>query len=164
MIVDEEAIVLDSAIIAETKDYEEPFWLNKELKQVMVIIIYPDGKRLPASVSGEGDNPDYIAIMKKFTEEDIDENTRLREERRAEEVRQRMERSKVDQQRRKDETLFEAKLEAFEVAIIKNSTNKSLKTKIRRSKSALEVLAYSTMLIIQEEANTAIAKEAVSAE
>ena len=91
--------------------------------------------------------------MEKFTEEDIDENTRLREERRTEEVRQRMERSKVDQQRRKDEALFEAKLEAFEVPIIKNSTNKALKTKIRRSKSALEVLAYSTMLIMQEEKN-----------
>jgi hypothetical protein len=153
MIVDEEAVVLDSAIIAETKDYEEPFWLNKELKQVMVIIIYPDGKRLPASVSGEGDNPDYIAIMEKFTEEEIDENTRRREERRAEEVRQRMERSKVDQQRRKDEALFEAKLEAFEVSIIKNSTNKALKTKIRRSKSALEVMAYATMLIMEEEKN-----------
>ena len=68
MIVNEDAIVLDSAVIAETKDYEEPFWLNKELQQVMVIIIYPDGKRLPASVSGEGGNPDYIAIMEKFTE------------------------------------------------------------------------------------------------
>jgi hypothetical protein len=152
MIVNEDAIVLDSAIIAETKDYEEPFWLNKELQQVMVIIIYPDGKRLPASVSGEGENPDYIAIMEKFTKEEIDENTRRREERRSEEVRQRMERSKVDQQRRKDEALFEAKLEAFEIATVKNSTNKPLKTKIRRSKSALEVMAYTVMLIQSEEA------------
>lgn len=152
MIVDEDTVVLDSVITNETKDYEEPFWLNKELKQVMVIIIYPDGKRLPASVSGEGENPDYIAIMEKFTEEEIDTNTRLREERRAEEVRQRMERSKVDQQRRKDEALFEAKLEAFEIPIIKNSTNKAMKTKIRRSKSALEVMAYTVMLIQAEEA------------
>lgn len=152
MIVDEDTVVLDSVITNETKDYEEPFWLNKELKQVMVIIIYPDGKRLPASVSGEGENPDYIAIMEKFTEEEIDTNTRLREERRTEEVRQRMERSKVDQQRRKDEALFEAKLEAFEIPIIKNSTNKAMKTKIRRSKSALEVMAYTVMLIQAEEA------------
>lgn len=153
MIVDEDAVVLDSIVTTETKDYEEPFWLNKEQKQVMVIIIYPDGKRLPASVSGEGNNPDYVAIMEKFTEAEIDENTRLREERRADEVRQRMERSKVDQQRRKDEALFEAKLEAFEVPIIKNSTNKVMKTKIRRSKSALEVMAYATMLIMEEEKN-----------
>lgn len=155
MIVDEDTVVLDSVITNETKDYEEPFWLNKELKQVMVIIIYPDGKRLPASVSGEGENPDYIAIMEKFTEEEIDTNTRLREERRTEEVRQRMERSKVDQQRRKDEALFEAKLEAFEIPIIKNSTNKAMKTKIRRSKSALEVMAYTVMLIQAEEAVSA---------
>jgi hypothetical protein len=152
MIVDEDAVVLDSVVTTETKDYEEPFWLNKELKQVMVIIIYPDGKRLPASVSGEGENPDYVAIMEKFTEEHIDENTRRREERRAEEVRQRMERSKVDMQRRKDEALFEAKLEAFEIPVIKNSTNKAMKTKIRRSKSALEVMAYAVMLIQSEEA------------
>ena len=152
MTVDDDAVILDTAIVTETKDYEEPFWLNKELKQVMVIIIYPDGKRLPASVSGEGNNPDYIAIMEKFTEEQIDENTRFREERRAEEVRQRMERSKVDMQRRKDEALFEAKLEAFEIPIIKNSTNKALKTKIRRSKSAMEVMAYTVMLIQAEEA------------
>lgn len=152
MIVEEDAVILPVGEVVETKDYDEPFWLNKELKQVMVIIIYPDGKRLPASVSGEGDNPDYIAIMEKFTEEQIDENTRRREERRAEEVRQRMERSKVDQQRRKDEALFEAKLEAFEIPVIKNSTNKAMKTKIRRSKSALEVMAYSVMLIQSEEA------------
>ena len=152
MIVDEDAVVLDSVVTTETKDYEEPFWLNKELKQVMVIIIYPDGKRLPASVSGEGENPDYVAIMEKFTEEHIDENTRRREERRAEEVRQRMERSKVDMQRRKDEALFEAKLEALEIPVIKNSTNKAMKTKIRRSKSALEVMAYAVMLIQSEEA------------
>lgn len=152
MLVDEDAVILPSGDVVETKDYDEPFWLNKELKQVMVIIIYPDGKRLPASVSGEGDNPDYNAIMKKFTEEQIDENTRLREERRSEEVRQRMERSKVDQQRRKDESLFEAKLEAFEIPIIKNSANKAMKTKIRRSKSALEVVAYAVMLIQSEEA------------
>ena len=119
----------------------------------MVIIVYPDGKKLPASVSGEGENPDYIAIMEKFTEQEIDDNTRRREERRAEEVRQRMERSKVDQQRRRDELLFESKLEAFEIPIIKNSTNKALKTKIRRSKSAMEVMAYATMLIMEEEKN-----------
>ena len=152
MTADDDGIVLNTEVVEQTKDYEEPFWLNKELKQVMVIIIYPDGKRLPASVSGEGSNPDYIAIMEKFTEEEIDENTRRREERRAEEVRQRMERSKVDMQRRKDEALFEAKLEAFEIPVIKNSTNKALKTKIRRSKSAMEVMAYTVMLIQAEEA------------
>jgi len=152
MTADDGGIVLNTEVVEQTKDYEEPFWLNKELKQVMVIIIYPDGKRLPASVSGEGSNPDYIAIMEKFTEEEIDENTRRREERRAEEVRQRMERSKVDMQRRKDEALFEAKLEAFEIPVIKNSTNKALKTKIRRSKSAMEVMAYTVMLIQAEEA------------
>jgi len=152
MIVDEDTVIIPSGEVVETKDYDEPFWLNKELQQVMVIIIYPDGKRLPASVSGEGNNPDYIAIMEKFTEEQIDENTRLREERRAEEVRQRMERSKVDMQRRKDEALFEAKLEAFEIPIIKNSANKAMKTKIRRSKSALEVMAYAVTLIQSEEA------------
>mgnify|MGYP003333811388 CR=1 FL=1 len=132
--------------------YEEPFWLNKAQKQLMVLITYPDSKRVPASVSGEGDNPDYKAIMEIFTERDIDENTKRRDERRQREVKERIERSKVDQQRRKDEALFEAKLEAFEVPIVKNSKNKNLKSKIRKAKTAYEVLAYTVMLIQAEEA------------
>ena len=132
--------------------YEEPFWLNKAQKQLMVLITYPDSKRVPASVSGEGDNPDYKAIMEIFTERDIDENTKKRDERRQREVKERIERSKVDQQRRKDEALFEAKLEAFEVPIVKNSKNKNLKSKIRKAKTAYEVLAYTVMLIQAEEA------------
>lgn len=132
--------------------YEEPFWLNKAQKQLMVLITYPDSKRVPASVSGEGDNPDYKAIMEIFSERDIDENTKRRDERRQREVKERIERSKVDQQRRKDEALFEAKLEAFEVPIVKNSKNKNLKSKIRKAKTAYEVLAYTVMLIQAEEA------------
>lgn len=135
------------------KQYKEPFWLNKAQKQVMVVMYYPDtGKSLPASVSGEnGDNPDYDAIMKAFTEEEIDENTRLREERRHREVRERIERSKVDEQRRKDEALFESKLDAFEIPTVKQSKNKTLKSKIRRARNSFEVLAYTVMLIQAEE-------------
>lgn len=136
----------------EVKQYDEPFWLNKAQKQVMVLITYPDGKRLPASVSGEGENPDYIAIMEKFTEAEIDDNTKKRDERRQREVKERIERSKVDQQRRKDEALFEAKLEAFEVPIVKNSKNTILKSKIRKAKTSYEVLAYTVMLIQAEDA------------
>ena len=136
----------------EVKQYDEPFWLNKAQKQVMVLITYPDGKRLPASVSGEGENPDYTAIMEKFTEAEIDDNTKKRDERRQREVKERIERSKVDQQRRKDEALFEAKLEAFEVPIVKNSKNTILKSKIRKAKTSYEVLAYTVMLIQAEDA------------
>ena len=39
MIVDEDTVIIPSGEVVETKDYDEPFWLNKELQQVMVIII-----------------------------------------------------------------------------------------------------------------------------
>lgn len=139
-------------VASEQKIYEDPFWINKEQKQLMVVIHYPEtGRKTPASISGEGNNPDYEDVLKQFTIEEIDEYTARREERKAREAQARQDRAKVEQARRMDEALFESKLQAFEIPLIKNSTNKALKAKIRRSKSFIEVQAYATMLIMEEE-------------
>lgn len=132
--------------------FEEPFWVNKEQKQLMVIVHEVEtGRKTPTSISGLGGNPDYDAVLRTFSEEDIDEATRHREERKMREAQARMDREKVDNARRRDEALFEAKLEAFEIPVVKNSKNKALKSKIRRSKNHIEVFAYTTMLIMEEE-------------
>jgi hypothetical protein len=62
------------------------------------------------------------------------------------------------------ETLFAAKLDAFEIPIIKTSTNRAAKAKIRKAKTLMEVTAYAIMLMMQEEANTTIVTEAQDAE
>jgi hypothetical protein len=51
------------------------------------------------------------------------------------------------------EQLFVAKLDAFEIDAVKNSKNRDLKSKIRKSKNFMEVTAYTVMLLMQEEAN-----------
>ena len=62
------------------------------------------------------------------------------------------------------EQLFAAKLDAFEIDLIKGSKNRELKSKIRKAKNIMEVTAYTVILLQQEEANTAILREAVDAE
>ena len=42
------------------------------------------------------------------------------------------------------------KLEAFEIEAIKNSTDRASKAMIRKSKSVLEVQAYTTILLMKE--------------
>ena len=46
--------------------------------------------------------------------------------------------------------LFGAKLQAFEIELIKNSKNNTLKRLIRKAKSPLEVQALSSILISRE--------------
>ena len=48
--------------------------------------------------------------------------------------------------------LFNAKLEVFEIESIKNSTNRKAKAKIRRSKNQYEMMAFTIMLIQEEDA------------
>ena len=117
-----------------------------------------------ASVSQvEGGNPDWDAIMEKFgaeaidaaTTKDIQDRNARREQRRAEEEEQR----KKEDEFRKQEALFAMKLEAFDIETVKASTNRELKAKIRKSKTLLEVQAYTTILLMKEFDNAAAVTE-----
>ena len=90
------------------------------------------------------------AILEQYTEEDIDENTKKGLDKRNEIIKQQMERQQSQVARGKQESLFNCKLEAFEVEQIKNSKNTELKRMIRKSKSIMEVQAYATILIMKE--------------
>jgi hypothetical protein len=72
---------------------------------------------------------------------------------RNQQIKQNLERQKVDKTRMQQEQLFAAKLDAFEIDVVKNSTNRDLKSKIRKSKTFMEVTAYTVMLLMQEETN-----------
>ena len=50
----------------------------------------------------------------------------------------------------KSDTLFDAKLEAFEIEIIKISKNREFKSRIRKAKSIMEVTALTAALIMLE--------------
>jgi PHP family Zn ribbon phosphoesterase len=145
---------------------QNPYWSDKEKKHVIVEFIYEDGNRQIASIVGDDDgtNPDYVELLEKYTIEHIDANTKKRNDERHHRIRQNQERQKIDKQRSMQEMLFAAKLDAFEIDAIKSSTNRTLKSKIRKAKTPMEVTAYTVMLLMQEEANTAIVGEAVNAE
>lgn len=130
---------------------ENPYWSNKETKHVIAEFVYDDGKRQLASILGDENNPDFKEIMELFTEEEIDANTKERLDKRDEQVRRNRERQEVDRSRMQQEALFAAKLDAFEIPVVKTSTNRAAKSKIRKAKTMMEVTAYTIMLMIQEE-------------
>lgn len=136
---------------------ENPYWSNKENQHLIVEFVYPEtGKRVTASIMNDGNNRDYDEVMKKFSIEQIDANTKKRIDDRNKRIEQNIERQKVDKTRMQQEQLFAAKLDAFDIEVVKSSTNRELKSKIRKAKNLMEVTAFTVMLLMQEEANKAI--------
>ena len=54
-------------------------------------------------------------------------------------------------ERAQKEILFNAKAEAFDMDVVKNSTNREIKNKIRRASSIMEVSVYTAMLHMLED-------------
>ena len=146
------------------RNIENPYWSNKETKHIIAEFVFEDGRRQIASIVGSEDNPDYKEILEKFTLEQIDANTKERLDKRDEQIKRNRDRQEVDRTRMQQEALFAAKLDAFEIPIIKTSTNRTAKSKIRKAKTLMEVTAYAVMLMIQEEADAAITTEVQDAE
>lgn len=129
--------------------YENPYWSNKDAKHVIVTLLYEDGRRSTASIQDkDGTNPDYKAILDEFGEEVLDKNTEEGVKRRDEQVKKRLERKETEAVRARQEQLFGAKLQAFEITQVKESSNTDLKRLIRKAKSPLEVTAYTTILLL----------------
>ena len=130
---------------------KHPYWGNNEKTQVMCEFHFENGPIQTAAVSQtkEG-NPDWQEIFTKFTTEEIDKLTEgaLAEAREEHEKRKQMERDDIE--RMKVDALFQAKLDAFEIDIIKNSKNRKLKSRIRKAKTLIEVTAFASALITLE--------------
>ena len=80
------------------------------------------------------------------TEKDVDKWTEEQDKRR--ESRKKFE-NKENEERNKALSIFDAKLQAFEIEEIKNSQNKKLRSRLRRSKSIIEVNAVATMIMLE---------------
>ena len=130
---------------------KNPYWGNDEKTQVMCEFHYENGPTQVAAVTQtkEG-NPDWEEIFQNFTAEQIDELTEgaLSEAREEHEKRKQMERDDIE--RMKVDALFQAKLDTFEIDIIKNSKNRKLKSRIRKAKTLIEVTAFASALITLE--------------
>ena len=97
---------------------ENPYWANKERQHIIAEFFYPDtNKRVTASIMNDGTNRDYEEIMRSYSVEQIDANTNRRMEDRNNQIKQNLERQKVDKTRMQQEQLFAAKLDALRIAI-----------------------------------------------
>ena len=137
--------------------YKNPRWVDKENRRIWCEILVNDKyHQCNINVGNPSEgliNKDYDALLELYSEEEIDQNTELFDKEGEENQKRAEEAREVHINRVKQETLFEMKLEAFEIETIKNSKNKELKKCIRKAKTLIEVQAYSTM-ILQEEFNS----------
>ena len=99
------------------------------------------------------ENPDFLEILESIGEEKINENTIKRTEKKKAEA-ELLEQKQIEHEKAKQlQVLFEAKIQAFEIEQIKNSTNRLLKSKLRKAQNLIEVNIYSMMIVMEELAN-----------
>lgn len=134
-----------------TREILEPRWANDSKTKVHCVFKYDDGRVLKAIVqdTAEG-NPDWKEIFEKYSTDELDKNTEQLMKRIDEERNNQVQREKERAETLKNESIFNAKLEAFTIEEIKNSKNTKLKSKIRRAKSMMEVTAYTSLLLMVE--------------
>jgi|TARA_R110000744_G_scaffold135750_3_gene245254 hypothetical protein len=129
----------------------DPYWSSKEHKHLIVTIEYPDGRKATASIQDkDGTNPDYSAVLEEYGEDVIDANTAEGVRRRDEHIKKRLQRREAEIVRAKQEQLFNVKLEAFEIPMLKSSKNNTLKKLVRKAKTPLEVQALTSILLAEE--------------
>lgn len=146
------------------KEWRFPFWENYQKDRITakLIVTHEDGKETSSTATvskykADGSiNPDFQDIIDQNTIEVINQNTKDREDRH----RRRREGEKKAQEERvqaqKLEHLFNAKLEVFQIEEVKNSKNRKLKAKIRKSKNIFEMQAYLSLLIQEEYNNESV--------
>lgn len=142
------------------KEWKFPFWENYQKDRITakLFITHDDGKETSSTATvskyqADGSiNKDFQQIIDQNTIEKINENTKEREERHKNRRKSDKKAQEERIQAQKLENLFNAKLEVFEIEPVKNSKNRKLKAKIRKSKSIFEMQAYLSLLI-QEEYN-----------
>lgn len=95
------------------------------------------------------ENPDFKEVLDAITFEAITANTNERNEKKIVE-RAEAEQVRLERARAKDlQQLFEAKISAFEIDAIKNSTNRVLKSKLRKAQNVVEVNVYCMMIVME---------------
>lgn len=142
-------------IMEDFPKYKNPIWQNKDNRHIVCQILQGNGEYTLCHViagpeSEGGVNVDFDAIVAEYGYEELDERTAKHEEDKKTRLEFEKEQNEQKSQRQKQEVLFNMKLEAFEIDIVKNSEDRELKKLIRKAKSPLEVQAYTTILIQKE--------------
>jgi len=140
--------------------YINPVWLNAEKTSMEVLEIVKIGKvhREQSLVVLKWDEPEeqktenvvFNTIMSIYSMEEIDEFTKQRTEDEKNKLLKEAENKKAVEETERLQKLFETKLDIFNIPLIKESDDKVLKPLIRKSKSEVEAIALTTMLMMKE--------------
>ena len=127
----------------------EGLWRSDQKNEISILYERQDKSRY----SGQAleDSREWKDFFHKFTTEQIDEfseTNKIQREaqnknRPSREIKQRDDKQRFERRRAADdlETLFRAKLEAFEIPEVRDSENRELRSRIRKSKSLTEISA-----------------------
>ena len=133
----------------------EGLWRTDEKKEISILYERQDKSRY----SGQAleDSREWKDFFHKFTPEQLDEfseTNKIQREaqnknRPSREIKQRDDKQRFERKRAADdlETLFRAKLEAFEIPEVRDSEYRELRSRIRKSKSLTEISALVATLI-----------------
>jgi len=143
----------------ENKKIKDPYYADKSSNLIVCDFVYEDGTSATVSIGntpeGEKDNPDWKQVFREFTHEEIKSNTKVKEDAHHANQASRAAQEKADIDKAKNEALFAAKVDSFEIPEIKASKNRALKSKVRKATNMIEIMAYSAAIIIEENAKTA---------
>lgn len=126
------------------------FWTNWKLQgedQSSITALKRISEERTVQITSSEESDDYKAIITEWGVERITKNTLQRCQKKEKEKSQRR---LLDEQKKRSkdlEELFTYKLSVFQTDSIKKSTNRKIKSKIRKAKSLLEAQAIATILI-----------------
>ena len=101
-------------------------------------------------VNGTEINHQFQEVVSILGIKTIDDYTKKREEEKKKKHHEEALKQEQKNQAKQLEGLFGAKLRAFEIELVKNSTNKTLRTKLRRAQNEMELNALVTLIIGEE--------------
>lgn len=128
-----------------------PHWVNNARTVISTEFHYDDGRIVNAVISdSDTSNPDLAEILRTFDTATLEQNTRRNIQKITADAEKKRLVEEAQEERKKQEELFAAKLKIFEIDGIKNSTNRDLKSRIRRSKSDVEAMAWASALLLSE--------------
>tara|TARA_R110000787_G_scaffold179702_2_gene291647 strand:- start:28811 stop:29275 length:465 start_codon:yes stop_codon:yes gene_type:complete len=135
--------------------YRNPIWQNKDNRHLVCELLQSDGEYLIAHIIAgpedqQGVNADYDAIIADYGLDELDKRTIDHKESNKKAHQTKKEHEEAKRNREVQELLFNMKIEAFEIPSVKASKNKTLKKLIRKSKTPIEIQAYTTILIARE--------------
>lgn len=131
-----------------------PRWGNSEKTLIIAGFRYDDGKEVVASITnveGAPPNPDWTEIIETFGIEQLDSNSEKALVDHFKRKQANTERRAIEAERLSREALFNVKAEIFDMEVVKNSTNRELKNKIRRATTINEAQIYAAVLHMLED-------------